>query len=67
MYTMKEKKDDFNKREKNFSDNVYSIMRKKKMSQKKFAKEIGISENTLKSYLVNWSIDNIKYDIVNIG
>ena len=64
MYTMKEKKDDFNKREKNFSDNVYSIMRKKKMSQKKFAKEIGISENTLKSYLVNWSIDNIKYDTV---
>ena len=34
------------------------------MTQKKFAKEIGISENTLKSYLVNWSIDNIKYDTV---
>lgn len=61
---MTEKKDNFNEREKNFSTNVYSIMRKKKMSQKKFAKEIGISENTLKSYTLDLNIANIKYDTV---
>lgn len=61
---MKERKDDFNEREKNFSTNVCSIMRKKKMSQKKFAKEIGISENTLKSYIYDLNIANIKYNTV---
>ena len=48
---MKEKKDDFIEKDINFSKNVYAIMEKKNMSQKKFAKEIGISENTLKSYI----------------
>ena len=65
MYTMKESKISFNENmKKRFKDNVYEIIRKTSMTQKKFAKEIGISENTLKSYLVNWSIDNIKYDTV---
>lgn len=65
MYTMKERKISFNENmKKRFKDNVYEIIRKTSMTQKKFAKEIGISENTLKSYLVNWSIDNIKYDTV---
>ena len=50
---MKEKKDDFIEKDINFSKNVYAIMEKKNMSQKKFAKEIGISENTIKSY-VRW-------------
>lgn len=62
---MKERKISFNENmKKRFKDNVYEIIRKTSMTQKKFAKEIGISENTLKSYLVNWSIDNIKYDTV---
>ena len=61
---MKEKKDDFIEKDINFSKNVYAIMEKKNMSQKKFAKEIGISENTLKSYIYDLNIANIKYDTV---
>lgn len=61
---MKEKKDDFIEKDINFSKNVYAIMEKKNMSQKKYAKEIGISENTLKSYIYDLNIANIKYDTV---
>ena len=61
---MKEKKDDFIEKDINFSKNVYAIMEKKNMAQKKFAKEIGISENTLKSYIYDLNIANIKYDTV---
>ena len=61
---MKERKDDFVGKYINFRENVYAIMERENMSQKKFAKEIGISENTLKSYTYDLNIANIKYDTV---
>lgn len=62
---MKERKISFNENEKErFIKNVYGIIRKTNMTQEKFAKAIGITENTLRSYLMVGSIDHIKYDTV---
>lgn len=62
---MKERKISFNENEKEkFIKNVYEIIGKTNMTQEKFAKAIGITENTLRSYLMVGSIDHIKYDTV---